>query len=91
MTDYTTAVLTTSGQYTKFLFKGRTITFLHGKDLERYLKVKEWEDGYFVVDCQGKVKGKYEDYIDMTYILENLHMDPKIFLFGMKGVEIKHV
>ena len=91
MTDYSTAVLTTSGQYTKFLFKGRTITFLHGKDLIKYLKVKEWKDGYFVVDCLGKVKGNYEDYIDLTYILENLHMDPKTFLCGMKKVEIQHV
>lgn len=91
MTDNSTAVLSISGQYTKFLFKGRTITFLHGKDLERYLSVKEWKDGYFVVECQGKVKGKYEDYIDMTYILENLYMDSETFLSGMKKLEIEHI
>ena len=32
------------------------------------------------VDCLGKVKGKYEDYIDMPYILEKLYMAPKSFL-----------
>ncbi len=55
-------------------------TFMHGKDLLKYLQVKEWEDGYLVVDCLGKVKGKYEDYIDMPYILEKLYMAPKSFL-----------
>ncbi len=90
MAKHSTAVLTTSGQYTKFLFKDKTITFLHGKDLIGYLDVKEWKDGYLVVDCLGKVKGKYEDYIDLVYILENLYMDPKAFLDGIDKVEIQH-
>ena len=84
------AILTNSGGYTKFIFKGKTITFMHGKDLLRYLQVKEWEDGYLVVDCLGKVKGTYEDYIDMPYILEKLYMDPKAYLSGMKGVTIQY-
>jgi hypothetical protein len=54
------------------------------------LQVKEWEDGYIVVDCLGKVKGTYEDYIDMPYILEKLYMDPKAFLSGMQGVTIQY-
>ena len=80
------AVLTSSGGCTKFVFKGKTITFMHGKDLLKYLQIKEWEDGYLVVDCLGKVKGTYEDYIDMPYILEKLYMDPKAYLSGMKGM-----
>ena len=84
------AVLTNSGGYTKFIFKGKTITFMHGKDLLKYLRVKEWEDGYLVVDCLGKVKGKYEDYIDLPYILEKLYMDPKTYLHGMQGVTIQY-
>ena len=53
------------------------------KDLQRYLRVKEWNDGYLVVDCLGTAKGQYEDDIDMPCILENLYMDPRSFLSGM--------
>ena len=88
--DNSQAILTNSGGYTKFVFKGKTITFMHGKDLLKYLQVKEWEDGYLVVDCLGKVKGEYEDYIDLPDILENLYMNPKDFLSGMKGVTIQY-
>lgn len=85
------AVITNSGRYTKFMFKGKTITFMHGKDLLKYLKVKEWKDGYLVVECLGKVKGQYEDYIDMPYILESLYMDPQTYLSGLEGVTIQNV
>ena len=85
------AVITNSGRYTKFMFKGKTITFMHGKDLLKYLKVKKWKDGYLVVECLGKVKGQYEDYIDMPYILESLYMDPQTYLSGLEGVTIQNV
>lgn len=84
------AVLPTSGRYTKFDYRGKTITFMHGKDLVRYLRVKEWKDGYLVVDCLGKMKGQYEDYIDLPYILENLHMDPRSYLRDLQGVTIQN-
>ena len=84
------ATLTSSGRYTKFIFKGKTITFMHGKDLLKYLQVKEWKDGYLVVDCLGMIKGTYEDYIDLPFILENLYMDPKTYLSGMQGVRIQN-
>lgn len=84
------AVLSSEGRYTKFLFNGKTITFLHGKDLIRYTAVKEWTDGYLVVECIGKVKGEYEDYIDLPYILDNLYMDPKNYLSGLVGVRIEY-
>ena len=88
--DPSYAVLTNSGRYSTFSFKGKTITFMHGKDLQRYLRVKEWNDGYLVVGCLGTAKGQYEDYIDMPYILENLYMDPQSFLSGMQGVLIQN-
>lgn len=84
------AILTSSDGYTKFIFKGKTITFIHGKDLLKYLQVKDWEDGYIVVDCLGKVKGRYEDYIDMPHILEKLYMNPKEYLRGLQGVTIQY-
>ena len=53
--DPSYAVLTNVGRYSMFSFKGKTITFMHGKDLQKYLRVKEWNDGYLVVDCLGTV------------------------------------
>ena len=87
--DPSYAVLTYSGRYSMFSFKGKTITFMHGKDLQRYLRVKEWNDGYLVVEYLGTAKGQCEDYFDMPYILENLYMDPQSFLNGMQGVLIQ--
>lgn len=89
--DRSLAILTNSGRYSKFTYKGKTITFRTGKDLIKYLRVKNWEDGYLVVDCLGIAKGQYEDYIDMPYILENLYMNPETFLSGMQGVTIQDV
>ena len=88
--DPSYAVLTNSGRYSMFSFTGKTITFMHGNELQRYLRVKEWNDGYLVVDCLGTAKGQYEDYIDMPYILENLYMDPRDFLSRMQGVLIQN-
>ena len=67
------------------------ITFMHGKDLIKYLRVKEWDNGYLVVECLGKVKGKYEDYIDLSHILKNLYMDPEENLRDIQGVIIENV
>ena len=84
------AILSNRGRYTTFEYNGRTITFLHGKDLIEYLGVKEWDDGYLVVECRGKLKGVFEDYIDLAHILESLYMDPKAFLYGIEEVRIAH-
>lgn len=60
------ATLRSEESYSMFEFGGHTITFVHGKDLVRYLSVKEWDAGYLVVECLGRVKGVYEDYIDLA-------------------------
>ena len=91
MEENSYAKLRNNGRYTQFIYKDTVITFMHGKDLQRYIKVKEWDDGYLVVDCLGTVMGKYEDYIDMRYILENLYMDPEEYLKDVKGVVIDDV
>ncbi len=85
-----TAILSCQGQYSKFIYNDTVITFIHGKDLVKYLAVKEWDNGYLVVECLGKVKGDYEDYIDLSYILENLYMDPEEYLRDVKGVIIEN-
>jgi hypothetical protein len=88
MTKSGYGVLSNQGRYTKFAYNDVVITFLHGKDLIKYLAVKEWDKGYLVVECLGKVKGEYEDYIDLAYIMENLYMDPEESLRDVKGVVI---
>lgn len=88
MSDKRYGKLTSQGRYSKFTYDNMVITFMHGKDLIKYLAVKEWDNGYLVVDCLGKVKGEYEDYIDLSYIMENLYMDPQQSLQGVEGVVI---
>ena len=58
MTKSGYGVLSNQGRYTKFAYNDVVITFLHGKDLIKYLAVKEWDKGYLVVECLGKVKGE---------------------------------
>ena len=85
------AQLSSSGRYTKFIYNGKTITFLNGKDLVKYISVKKIDSGRLVVDCLGRMKGIYEDYIDLEYILENLYMNPEKFLENLKEVKIVDV
>ena len=88
--DQSLAVLTNAGRYSKFTYKGKTITFRTGKDLIKYLRVKNWEDGYLVVDCLGKAKGQYEDYIDMTYILKCMRCGKPTAIMAFMKSKTKH-
>ena len=90
MIDKSYGSLSCNGRYSKFSYNDTVITFLHGKDLIKYLSVKDWDNGYLVVECLGKVKGNYEDYIDLSYILENLYMNPEDYLRDVKGVVIEN-
>ena len=40
------AILSSKNEYTTFSFNGTTLTFLTSKNLERYTKIKTWDDGY---------------------------------------------
>lgn len=86
-----TAYLSNDGEYSVFSFGDTKITFLTSKNLEKYINVKEWDNGYLVVTKKNKGKDIQEDYIDLLPILENLYMDPETFLKPIKNVEIKNV
>ena len=88
MNSYT-AYLSSKNEYTTFSFNGTTLTFLTSKNLERYTKVKMWDNGYIVVMAKNKSKPEHEDYIDLQPILENLYMDSAAFLGAIKRVEIR--
>lgn len=87
-----TAYLSSKGEYTSFSVGDRVITFLTGKDLEKYTQIIEWDNGYIVVMCKniGEEEPE-EDYIDLVPILQNLYIDPKKFLSKVKEVEISYV
>lgn len=90
MPNSTVAFLSNKDSYTTFSFNGKTITFLTSKNLERYTKVKKWDNGYIVVMAKNKSKPEHEDYIDLEPILRNLYMEPKQFLSKIKSVEVKY-
>lgn len=57
-------------------------------DTQRYVEVKEWDNGYIVVMADYEGMGITEEYIDLVPILENLYIDPATFLKDIKTVKI---
>lgn len=90
MQKSSTAFLSNKNEYSTFSFNGTTITFLTSKNLERYTKIKKWDNGYLVVMAKNKSKTEHEDYIDLQPILENLYMEPKIFFQKIQNVEVRY-
>jgi len=88
----TTAYLSNNKDYISFTFNGRTIRFKGPYSLTRFDKVKEWDNGYLVVDAFfSHSKDVVEDYIDLAPILSDLYIDSQTFLKSIKKVEIRYV
>ncbi len=85
-----TAYLTNTGEYTSFIYGDRTITFLTSRNLEKYIRIIEWDRGYLVVESKNYEKEPEEDYIDLVPILKNLLLDPVTFLEPIKEVKIRY-
>ncbi len=84
-----TAYLKNEKNYTIFTFRQYRLKFLAPNSLERYIKVKEWDHGYIVVDTKYKHNDFIEEeYIDLIPILENLYFDPDVFLEPIKEVKV---
>ena len=87
-----TAYLSNYKECISFAFGGRTIRFKGPYSLTKLDKVKEWDNGYLVVDAYFvHSKEPVEDYIDLVPILEDLYIDSDKFLKSVKNVEIRHV
>lgn len=84
----TQAVLSNQGNMTSFKYADYNIRFRTPSILKRYVEVKSWDNGYIVVMADYKGMGITEDYIDLTPILQNLYIDPKIFLKNIQTVKI---
>lgn len=89
----TVAILSSKGEYSFFKVGDKTISFLTGMNLDRYTRIKEWDNGYIVVMCKTKSNPEVEeeDYIDLQPILQNLYFDPDRFLESVKEVRIEYV
>ena len=58
--------------------------------IQRYVEVKDWDNGYLVVIADYKGLGLTEEYIDLLPILENLYINPDNFLKPIKSVKIDY-
>ena len=87
-----TAYISNNGEYIAFAHNERVIRFKGPKALESIRKVKEWDNGYLVVDAKYDYSDELvEDYIDFGQILRDLYQDDVRFLKPIKKVEVKYV
>ena len=85
------AILSSYDHYTTFSHGGVTLTFRTCNGLEKYTKVKLWDDGYLEVMAKYKhQQEEVEEYIDLIPILEGLYMDQHAFLSPIKEVRIEY-
>ena len=83
------ATLSNEKNYTVFQFENHVLRFIAPYSLERYIAVKEWDNGYLVVMAKYKHNDKpEEEYIDLAPILQNLYFDADAVLSQIKGVQI---
>lgn len=73
---------------TSFRYGDCNIRFRTPASLNRYLEIKEWDNGYLVVIADYKGMGATEEYIDLVPILKNLYIDPESFLKNIQTVRI---
>ena len=85
-----TATLGYQGKFAVFKYGDRVIRFKAPYSLEKYTEVKTWDNGYIVVMAKYAHNNKSEeDYIDLVPILEDLYINPDVFLKPIKKVVIE--
>lgn len=82
------AILSSKNEMTSFRCGDCNVRFRTPSSLNRYLEIKEWDNGYLVVIADYKGLGETEEYIDLVPILKNLYIDPKEFLGNIQTVRI---
>lgn len=74
-----TAYLYNDGDYTFFKVGQEIVKFRTSPYLEKYVEVKEYADGYLVVDLKLLKSDKvYEDYLDIKGIFNEIELDTSI-------------
>ncbi len=85
------AILSSKNEYTIFKYGNYIIRFRAPYSLEKYTKVKEWDNGYLVVMAKySHNQEEEEEYIDLIPILEDLYYDAQEFLAPIKKVRIQY-
>ena len=86
------AVLSSFNNYTTFSFNGTVLTFRTCSNLDRYIKIINWDSGYIEVLARYRhMPDDIEEYIDLKPMLKNLYMDSDSFLGSIKEVKIEYV
>lgn len=86
-----TAYLSAENGFTVFEYGKIRIRFRAPYSLERYTNVKQWDNGYLVVDAKYKHNVvPEEEYIDLEPVLNDLYIDADKFVKPIKKVEITH-
>ena len=84
------AVLSNDKRFTSFSYDHCVIRFTSSPKLEKYTRIVKWDHGYIVVTAVYEGIGEVEEYIDLVPILENLYMNPDIFLDPIRKVRISY-
>ena len=83
------ATIGCEGGCTVFAGVGYVIRFRAPDSLRRYVRVKEWDRGYLVVDAEyAHSPVPIEEYIDLVPILEDLCIDPDRYLPRIREVDV---
>lgn len=85
-----TGILGNEGSMTVFSFGNQRIKFKAPDCLERYVEIKEWDNGYIVVMTQYRGIGIVEEYIDLIPVLENLYINSEEFLKPINNIIISN-
>lgn len=83
------AILSSKGKYSSFSYGDYVIRFRISEALKRYTEVKTWDKGYLVVTADYAQLGPTEEYIDLSSILKELHIETD-FLNKILEVKIEY-
>lgn len=85
------AILSNDKRYTIFKYENHIIRFKAPYSLEKYIRVKEWNNGYLVVMAKYSHNAEEEEeYIDLKPILQTLYFDADSFLKPIEKVRISY-
>lgn len=65
--------------YTHFKVDNQIIKFYTSPYLEKYINIKEYDNGYIIVDEKlSTIDKPIEDYIDLEYVFDELGINKEI-------------
>lgn len=89
MSSSNLAFLSNQDRNTVFRFGNHVLPFQAPYSLERYVEVKEWDNGYLVVMAKySHSDSPIEEYIDLIPILKEQSIDPAAFLSQIHELKI---